>query len=1127
MKKRIYFLSLAFLVLGGSLGLQAQIKIGDNPTQISPYALLELESATQGLLIPRISSAERDAAFDANAPIGTLIYNTDTNQLQYLHLIVDPVARTESKTWEPATDGVATSSSVGTMTLETPGSSGSLFYHEANNQLYVYNGLQEAWLPISGPIMITNETIFQTNQIHYTQSDGSTATLSLDRLATSTDSQTLTVSPLDADNQVVFTLTNAVTQTLDLSALASATLVAGPVGPQGPAGPPGPAGTAGSSTDSQTLSVSALSAGNTVTIAISDGNTQTLDLSTLADGSGTDSQTLSISALSAGNTVTVAISGGNTQTLDLSTLADGSGIDSQTLSVSALSAGNTVTIAISDGNTQTLDLSTLADGSGTDSQTLSVSALSAGNTVTIAISDGNTQTLDLSYLAQPTVFITQGGVTSNASGTTATDDFVFGSNQLDNQTGADDDARFFFDKSKGAFRAGYASGNSWDTAQVGDRSIALGYRTEASGDRTTALGNTTEAQSYAETVLGSYNTTVTPNSTSTWNANDRLLVVGNGSSSSTKSDAVVILKNGNTTLNGELTLDPTGTSSYTLPTHKGAAGQVLAIDNATSGTTTWTSAGGGELQRITESGNTGYRLAVEPAANHGDIGVEAVDLSIQIAASATTGARGNYSFAAGRNTTASGIHSFAFGDGTQAIANHSTAWGRDTKASNFDATAWGRETNATGQRSTAWGDNSTAAALLATAWGDSTAATANYTTAWGRSSIASASYSTAFGEEITAESYGQTSFGLYNTPHPGTPNATASVAGDRLLVIGNVTGTAARSDALVILKNGNTTLNGELTLDPTGTSSYTLPTHKGTAGQVLAIDNATSGTTTWTSAEGGELQSVTESGNTGYRLADATAAHHSDIGNNAIDLSIQDQASTIRGASGDFAFAAGNRTVASGDYSTVFGFDSTASGNYSTAFGEETAAEAYAQTTLGHNSTLHPGTPNATGITATDRLLVVGNGTTASTRSDALVILKNGSIGIGDSTPTEGTLVVSGTIVSSGSMTANATLTPDYVFESYFNGVSEANPTYRFPSLTEIESFVKENHHLPNVPSAAEVEAQGGIVLNRASEVQLEKIEELYLHTIEQQKQLEAQQKEIDQLKTMIKILMKEKKFNE
>ena len=140
-----------------------------------------------------------------------------------------------------------------------------------------------------------------------------------------------------------------------------------------------------------------------------------------------------------------------------------------------------------------------------------------------------------------------------------------------------------------------------------------------------------------------------------------------------------------------------------------------------------------------------------------------------------------------------------------------------------------------------------------------------------------------------------------------------------------------------------------------------------------------------------------------------------------------------------------------------------------------------------------------------------------------MVILKNGNVGIGDSTPTEGTLVVSGTIVSSGSMMANATLTPDYVFEQYFNGTSESNPDYSFPSLTEIEAFVKENHHLPNVPSATEVKEHGGIVLNRASEVQLEKIEELYLHTIEQQKQLEAQQKEIEELKVMIKHLMEKK----
>ena len=138
------------------------------------------------------------------------------------------------------------------------------------------------------------------------------------------------------------------------------------------------------------------------------------------------------------------------------------------------------------------------------------------------------------------------------------------------------------------------------------------------------------------------------------------------------------------------------------------------------------------------------------------------------------------------------------------------------------------------------------------------------------------------------------------------------------------------------------------------------------------------------------------------------------------------------------------------------------------------------------------------GASRTISLATLGNTTVSGT------LIVNTAIGIGDSTPTEATLVVSGTIAATGSITAGATLTPDYVFEKFFIGKSELNPAYEFPSLEEVEAFVKENHHLPNIPSAAAVEEQGGIVLNRASELQLEKIEELFLHTIEQEKQIKA-----------------------
>ena len=152
------------------------------------------------------------------------------------------------------------------------------------------------------------------------------------------------------------------------------------------------------------------------------------------------------------------------------------------------------------------------------------------------------------------------------------------------------------------------------------------------------------------------------------------------------------------------------------------------------------------------------------------------------------------------------------------------------------------------------GDYSTAIGDLALAAGD-------YSTAIGHGVVASGYASTAMGLGTTAESYGQTTIGFYNTAR--TASATGFVAEDRLFVIGNGkvnNGKAKPSNALVILKNGNTRLNGALTIhdptDTTGTSSYTLPTKKGTADQVLTMLDATTGTTTWTTISISDLAFV-------------------------------------------------------------------------------------------------------------------------------------------------------------------------------------------------------------------------------------------------------------------------------
>jgi hypothetical protein len=96
------------------------------------------------------------------------------------------------------------------------------------------------------------------------------------------------------------------------------------------------------------------------------------------------------------------------------------------------------------------------------------------------------------------------GVVRAASGTVAyaTEDFVFGSPQLADDTNTDHDARMFFDKSKGAFRAGYVTGDQWDDANIGNNSIAFGGA-RATGTSSFAVGedHSTNASGYSSVAM--------------------------------------------------------------------------------------------------------------------------------------------------------------------------------------------------------------------------------------------------------------------------------------------------------------------------------------------------------------------------------------------------------------------------------------------------------------------------------------------------------------------------------------------------------------------------------------------------------------------------------------------------
>jgi hypothetical protein len=73
-------------------------------------------------------------------------------------------------------------------------------------------------------------------------------------------------------------------------------------------------------------------------------------------------------------------------------------------------------------------------------------------------------------------------------------------------------------------------------------------------------------------------------------------------------------------------------------------------------------------------------------------------------------------------------------------------------------------------------------------------------------------------------------------------------------------------------------------------------------------------------------------------------------------------------------------------------------------------------------------------------------------------------------------------------------------------------PDYNLKTLSEVEAFVKENQHLPDIPSEEEMQ-ENGLNLNKMQIKLLQKIEELTLYVIDLKKENESIKKELKELK--------------
>ncbi|ACU03277.1 hypothetical protein [Pedobacter heparinus] len=104
--------------------------------------------------------------------------------------------------------------------------------------------------------------------------------------------------------------------------------------------------------------------------------------------------------------------------------------------------------------------------------------------------------------------------------------------------------------------------------------------------------------------------------------------------------------------------------------------------------------------------------------------------------------------------------------------------------------------------------------------------------------------------------------------------------------------------------------------------------------------------------------------------------------------------------------------------------------------------------------------------------------------------IENGDVGIGTTDPKGYKLAVNGKIRAQ-EIKVEASPWPDYVFTK----------DYQLPTLQQTENHIKEKGHLPGIPSAEEVKANG-IDLGEMNAKLLQKIEELTLHAIEQNRKI-------------------------
>ena len=326
--------------------------------------------------------------------------------------------------------------------------------------------------------------------------------------------------------------------------------------------------------------------------------------------------------------------------------------------------------------------------------------------------------------------------------------FVVGSTQLDDTTNPDNDIRMLFDKTNGAFRAGTAASNQWDSVNRGTNSTALGNNNIASGinsfavgssntasgtsisnDTTVAIGDNNIASGLNAIAIGERNISSGSKSFTFGTANNVTgsfsIAIGNGildgnpdnnnnvygtqsiaigttntigdpvDGTKNSTDGSIVIGTSNILTSHTSGTPITGTSqnSFIL----GSNCTVTSADNATAIGQYCTATGANSVaigQYCTAAGANSFAIGYGTSSTKNTAGVEEKNGSVSIGYQNTS--TGTNSFAIGNNNTSTGENSVAIGYGTSGTKNN---------AGNTGSVSIGYQNNVSGIQAVAIGSN--------------------------------------------------------------------------------------------------------------------------------------------------------------------------------------------------------------------------------------------------------------------------------------------------------------------------------------------------------------------------------------------------------------------------------------